>query len=80
MVDLEEGTRFVSNVIDCDPDEIDLPIPGNDDSIRSIDLVIRMLADAVVSGNSEAAAAQQEEAEGAAAEEPATVAEENVAS
>ena len=25
---------------DCDPDEVDLPIPGNDDSIRSIELIV----------------------------------------
>ena len=35
---------------DCDPDEIDLPIPGNDDSIRSIELILRLLADAVLGG------------------------------
>jgi small subunit ribosomal protein S2 len=35
---------------DCDPDEVDLPIPGNDDGIRSIELIIRHLADAVVAG------------------------------
>jgi len=35
---------------DCDPDEVDLPIPGNDDSIRSIELVITLLADAVLAG------------------------------
>ena len=35
---------------DSDPDEVDLPIPGNDDSIRSIDLVVSYLADAVVEG------------------------------
>jgi small subunit ribosomal protein S2 len=35
---------------DCDPDEVDLPIPGNDDSIRSIELLVRLLADAVVAG------------------------------
>ena len=35
---------------DSDPDEVDLPIPGNDDSIRSIDLVISYLADAVCEG------------------------------
>jgi small subunit ribosomal protein S2 len=39
---------------DCDPDLVDLPIPGNDDSIRSIELVIRMLADAVLAGKSAA--------------------------
>jgi small subunit ribosomal protein S2 len=35
---------------DCDPDEVDLPIPGNDDSIRSIELVVAQLADAVIEG------------------------------
>jgi small subunit ribosomal protein S2 len=33
---------------DCDPDLVDLPIPGNDDGIRSIEIIIRHLADAVV--------------------------------
>ena len=27
---------------DCDPDEVDLPIPGNDDSIRSIELIVTL--------------------------------------
>jgi small subunit ribosomal protein S2 len=35
---------------DCDPDDIDLPIPGNDDGIRSIELILRQLADAVLAG------------------------------
>ena len=35
---------------DCDPDEVDLPIPGNDDSIHSIELILQQLADAVVAG------------------------------
>jgi small subunit ribosomal protein S2 len=35
---------------DSDPDEVDLPIPGNDDSIRSIELVLSKLADAVLEG------------------------------
>jgi small subunit ribosomal protein S2 len=39
---------------DCDPDEIDLPIPGNDDSMRSIELVVSMLADAIIQGRAEA--------------------------
>lgn len=38
---------------DCDPDEVDLPIPGNDDGIRSIELIIRLLADAVAAGKGE---------------------------
>ncbi len=32
---------------DCDPDLIDLPIPGNDDGIRSIELIMRHLSDAI---------------------------------
>ena len=35
---------------DCDPDEVDLVIPGNDDSIRSIELIMTKLADAVLEG------------------------------
>src|SRR5580698_4062701 len=35
---------------DCDPDLVDLPIPGNDDSMRSIELVIKRLADAIAEG------------------------------
>ncbi|MEE2641723.1 MAG: 30S ribosomal protein S2 [Planctomycetota bacterium] len=35
---------------DCDPDLVDLPIPGNDDGIRSIDLILQNLADAVIAG------------------------------
>src|SRR5205814_9083899 len=35
---------------DSDPDPVDLPIPGNDDSIRSIEVVVSKLADAVLEG------------------------------
>ncbi len=38
---------------DCDPTTIDLPIPGNDDGIRSIDLIVKQLADACMAGKSE---------------------------
>jgi small subunit ribosomal protein S2 len=34
----------------CDPDEIDFPIPGNDDAIRAIRLVASRLADAILEG------------------------------
>jgi small subunit ribosomal protein S2 len=34
----------------CDPDEIDYIIPGNDDAIRSCALIIRVMADAVAEG------------------------------
>ena len=49
---------------DCDPDVVDLPIPGNDDSMRSIEMIIGMLADAVNSGKSQAAVQQQQHQEG----------------
>ncbi len=35
---------------DSDPDPVDLPIPGNDDSIRSIELIVAKMADAVQEG------------------------------
>jgi small subunit ribosomal protein S2 len=35
---------------DSDPSDIDLPIPGNDDGIRSIELILKHLADAVIEG------------------------------
>ena len=34
----------------CDPDEVDYPIPGNDDAIRSVGLLTRVVADAVAEG------------------------------
>lgn len=37
---------------DGDPDLIDLPIPGNDDAMRAIELIVKELADAVVEGKS----------------------------
>ena len=43
---------------DCDPDLIDLPIPGNDDGIRSIELIMRHLAEAILVGSQSAAAAR----------------------
>ena len=39
---------------DCDPDLIDLPIPGNDDSMRSIELVMKRLTDAIIEGKAAA--------------------------
>jgi small subunit ribosomal protein S2 len=34
----------------CDPDEVDYKIPGNDDAIRSIGLLTRIIGDAIVAG------------------------------
>jgi small subunit ribosomal protein S2 len=49
---------------DCDPDLVDLPIPANDDGMRSIDIILKQLADAVAAANSKAAIAKQQAAEG----------------
>lgn len=50
---------------DCDPDRVDLPIPGNDDSMRSIELIMKMLSDAIVAGKGKAAVQSQYASEGA---------------
>ena len=52
----------------CDPDEVDYPIPGNDDAIRSIRLISAAMANAVMEGRQ---GEDAETAEGAAAEAPA---------
>ena len=39
---------------DCDPDLVDLPVPGNDDGIRSIEVIVSQWADAVIAGSKEA--------------------------
>ena len=42
----------VIGIIDtnCDPDEIDFPIPGNDDAIRAVKLITETMANAVLEG------------------------------
>ena len=48
----------------CDPDEIDYPIPGNDDAIRAVRLLTGKIADAIIEGRQgEAAEAPAEDAE-----------------
>jgi len=34
----------------CDPDLVDIPIPGNDDAVRSIKLILKTLADSILAG------------------------------
>ena len=43
----------------CDPDEVNYPIPGNDDAIRSVALLTRVVADAVADGLMARAGASQ---------------------
>jgi small subunit ribosomal protein S2 len=49
----------------CDPDEVDYVIPGNDDAIRSVTLVTSVLADAVREGQELAGRDKVERAGGA---------------
>ncbi len=59
----------------CDPDEIDYIIPGNDDAIRSCGLIVRVMADAVAQGRQLLTEAEMKaEAERKAAEEAAVAA------
>jgi small subunit ribosomal protein S2 len=51
----------------CDPDHVDYPIPGNDDAIRAVGLLTRVVADAVAEG---LIARSGGKAEGQGAEEP----------
>jgi len=37
----------------CDPDLVDIPIPGNDDAVRSIKLILKSLTDSINKGKSE---------------------------
>ena len=37
----------------CDPDEIDYPIPGNDDAIRAVKLMVSKISDAIIEGRTE---------------------------
>ena len=52
---IKEATKMGIPVIcmldtDCNPDVVDIPIPGNDDGMRGIEIVVRELCDAVAEG------------------------------
>jgi len=38
----------------CDPDLVDIPIPGNDDAVRSIKLILNALTDSIINGQAKA--------------------------
>jgi len=65
----------------CDPDDADFVIPGNDDAIRSSALIVRLLADAIAEGKnrgvkvSDFVSENGDEAEPGAAAEAETPAE-----
>jgi small subunit ribosomal protein S2 len=53
----------------CDPDLIDVPIPGNDDAIRSVNLFCKTIADAIIEGKELAAKEEEGEVEPISQEE-----------
>lgn len=61
----------------CDPDDADYIIPGNDDAIRAIKLISSVLADAVIEGRQGSDAAAEDGATEGGAEEAAEKAEES---
>jgi len=75
------GIPVVATVdTNCNPDEIDYPVPANDDAIRAIKLICNKIAEAVIEGKASVAAvlvgeeaeaeAKAEEAEAASVAEP----------
>ena len=56
----------------CDPEELDYVIPGNDDAIRAVKLIVSKMADAVIEANQGAAADEEYYEEDAAYEEAET--------
>jgi small subunit ribosomal protein S2 len=63
----------------CDPDDADYVIPGNDDAIRSCSLIVRVLADAIEAGKSKVTVAEMTAEPAAEAPEETEEAEEPVA-
>jgi small subunit ribosomal protein S2 len=66
------GIKVVALIdTDSDPDQVDLAIPGNDDSMRSIDIILRHIGESIAQG-AQAAPRKKEEA-APAADEPKAV-------
>ena len=45
----------------CDPDLVDYPIPANDDAVKSIEIILRAISDAVIDGSNIAKIKQEDE-------------------
>jgi small subunit ribosomal protein S2 len=61
---IKEANRLKIPVIaltdtNCDPEVVDYVIPGNDDAIRAISLISRLVADAIVEGRGEEASVEE---------------------
>jgi small subunit ribosomal protein S2 len=58
------GVKTVALIdTDSDPDLIDLPIPGNDDAMRAIEMILKELADSVIDGKTGRGETKGEEAQ-----------------
>lgn len=73
---IQEARRLGITVVapldtNCDPDVVDLPIPGNDDAIRSIQLFCNEMAEAMNEGKAALAEESGEELEAPVSEEEA---------
>jgi small subunit ribosomal protein S2 len=71
---VHEGRRLKIPIVaivdtNCDPDQIDFPIPGNDDAIRAIRLMASRMADACIEGRQKWVERQQAEVDKAPHEE-----------
>ncbi|MDV6012792.1 30S ribosomal protein S2 [Haloechinothrix sp. LS1_15] len=63
----------------CDPDEVDYPIPGNDDAIRSAAMLTKVVAEAVAGGLMARSSARNGAAEGEEKPEPGVASDEPLA-
>jgi small subunit ribosomal protein S2 len=59
QIAVREGRRLGLPIValvdtNCDPDEADSVIPGNDDAIRSCNLIVRVIADGIAEGQTRA--------------------------
>ena len=75
---VREGKRLnipIISIVDtnCNPDEIDYIIPGNDDAIRAIRLITARIADACIKGKKQMLEKQQAEADKEIEEQPEAV-------
>jgi small subunit ribosomal protein S2 len=78
---IEEARRLripIGAIVDtnCDPDKVDYPIPGNDDAIKSVQLITKVVADAIASAGKAPEIEKMEKTEPPAETAPALAAEE----
>jgi small subunit ribosomal protein S2 len=78
---IAEGRRLgipIGAIVDtnCDPDAVDYPIPGNDDAIKSVQLITKAVADMILEVNASITSKEMADAAAAKAESDAEITEE----